>query len=119
MAAELLRNGEWYDLIKWEKRSFFFTRAPALCCHSNGTIYAGFVGVNRKTNGWDGLVIAVAPNGAARLHHEWVVGRNLDSNAAALAMDEIKAPNQFAGNIVISMTTATLDFSPAFWVITP
>lgn len=119
MATELLSQGEWYELAKWPKRGYFFTRAIALCPHSSGAIYFAAVGVNRRTNAWDGVVFVAPPSGGVRLHHEFIKGRNLDSNAAAIAMIEAPIGNALAGHLVVTMTTESLDFSPPFWVITP
>jgi hypothetical protein len=89
------------------------------CCHSNGGIYLAVVGVNRKTNRWDGAIFVAPPGGSVRVHHEFEVVEELGSNATSVQISEITPPNVFAGNLIVTFTTESEDFDPESWVITP
>jgi hypothetical protein len=119
MAAILLSRIKWYAYANWAKRAHFFTRMQGMCCHSNGGIYLAVVGVNRRTNKWDGAIFVAPPEGGVRVHHEFEVTDELGSNATSVVLDEPKAPNAFAGQLIISFTTESDDFDPEAWVITP
>jgi hypothetical protein len=119
MAAILLSRIKWYALANWGKRSYFFTRMLGQCCHSNGSIYLAAVGVNRRTNGWDGVILVAPPNGGVRVHHEFEVLDELGSKATSVQISELTPPNGFAGNLLVTFTTESEDFDPESWVITP
>lgn len=119
MAAVLLHRIKWYALANWPKRAYFFTRMLGQCTHSNGNIYLAVVGVNRRTNGWDGAIFVAPASGGVRLHHEFEQLDELGSKATSVQINEIPPPNSFAGNLIVTFTTESEDFDPESWVITP
>ncbi len=119
MAAILLHRIKWYEIANWAKRAYFFSRMLGQCVHSNGNIYLAVVGVNHRTGGWDGVVLVAPPGEGVRVHHEFEVADELKSNGTSVQIDELRAPNPFAGNLIVSFTTMSNDFDPESWVITP
>lgn len=117
MAGVLLRHIDWLSRSTWSLKNDFFTRQVALCCHSSGAQYLALVGVNRRTNGWDGVVL-VARAGGIYVHHEFKLGGEFTEKAASVAIEEMTDAD-LRGNLHVVFSTESNDWSPESWVITP